>query len=326
MDYGKLAYINLNDVNKRLQNLEKSNKSTINTYTHTKTLNHKINEFYSYDLRFGANQGDISLIGKIKLKNLNSARTQITIKINDLVCYFDSITGEGVQDYLIFASAQTQSGNNILKIEIFGQDYQGEILNVDLYFLGDSLKGFEPDTCLQLVNRPPQSLVASLIGDQIICFVSNNNTFDFDTPPIVLGKGISFALCQGYKNTQKTALAYIDAQRNLFFKTLDGFAIPIDHNVLSVALMPVDLGYLIAYIQDNKAYFKYVFWGTQASSRYEINTSIRLPETITAVNDAPKPILLIKTSDQKIYLKTSNTNISFEEGLLGLSVVCTPSP
>ncbi|HHW89405.1 MAG TPA: hypothetical protein GX745_00670 [Clostridiales bacterium] len=325
MDYGKLAYINLNDVNKRLQNLEKSNKSVFRAYTHTKTLNQSIQDYYSYELRFGAGEGELSLIGKLKFFHKNTSRADITIKINDLVCYFDTyVFLEGAQEYLIFTSAQTQSGNNILKIEIGGQEYQGELISLDLYLLGDNLKGFEPDSCLRLLNRQSKKLAAFLAGDKFACFVSDTDIFDFDASPYILGEGIGFWLCQGYDNPLKTAIAYIDAQKNLKFKTLESYPIHIDEDVLSAAVMPVDIGYVIAYIKNSKAYYKFVYWGIQVSSRFEIKMPAGLLETISAINDAPRPMLLIKTSDQKIYLKTSYPNIFFEEGISEINLTSIP--
>lgn len=327
MDYGKLAYINLNDINKRLQNLEKSNKSVFCAYTHNKILNQPIQDYYCYELRLGAGEGALSLIGKLKFFHANAARADITIKINELVCYFDTFAfSQGAQEYLFFSSAQTQSGNNILKIEISGQGYQGELISADLYLLGENLKGYEPDCCLQLVNRQSKNLAAYLAGGKIACFVSDTDIFDFDAPPHILGEGVGFSLCQGYDNPLKTALAYIDAQKNLKFRTLEGYPVHIDEDVLSVAVMPANIGYIIAYIKNSRAYYKFVYWGLQASSRFGIDAPAPILETVAAINDAPRsrPMVLIKTSDQKIYLKASHPSVFFEEGISEINLTSSP--
>ncbi|HEY8444285.1 MAG TPA: hypothetical protein VIL24_05770, partial [Clostridia bacterium] len=191
-------------------------------------------------------------------------------------------------------------------------DYQGEILGIDLNLLGDSIKGYEPDACLQLVNREQKSLAAHLLGDKIVCYIMGENGFDF-LEPIVLGEGINFSLCSGYDSSDKTALAYIDARGNLMFKVIGCRPVFLDDNVVSAAVAPVSGGYFVAYIKDLKAFYKLVYRGLDVSKRYELDFSLRLPESVTAVNDAPQPILLIKTSDQKIYLKSGRDSVFFEE-------------
>ncbi|HEY8423465.1 MAG TPA: hypothetical protein VIL23_01730 [Clostridia bacterium] len=324
MDYGKLAYIGLNDVNKRLQNLEKSQKSALTVYTHAKTLSRPIDNHCVYEIKFGANGGPLSVMGKLKLKHAEACRAEIIIKLNELLCYFDSCSFEaGVQEYLIFAAAQTQSGNNSLKIEISGTQYQGELLGLDLNLLGDGLKSFEPDERLELINRPGKNLAASLSGGKIACYLSDTGVFDFEASSIILGAGTSFSICQGYDNALKTALVYIDADKNLYFTVLGGQPIFLDDNAVSAAVFPIQTGYLVAYIKDFKAYYRFVFWGLEVSNAFPIDSSIRLPETVTAVFDAPAPTILIKTSDQKVYIKLPKKSIFAEEKLKDLTKIST---
>ncbi|HEY8419526.1 MAG TPA: hypothetical protein VIL03_03740 [Clostridia bacterium] len=314
MDYGKLAYIGLNDVNKRLQNIEKNNKSALTAFSHNKILNQKINGHYFYEIKFGAAHGALSLIGKLKFFQPSAQKPDITLKLNELVCYFDSPDlKEGAQDYLIFAAAQTQSGNNAIKIEING--YQGELSGLDFNLLGENLTSFEPDERLRLLDRESKKLVAHLAGDKIACYASDDGSFDFNGEPFILGEGVNFCICRGYDDAQKTALAYIDAQKNLYFKLLGSRLVFIDDNASSIALLPLNFGYLVVYIKDFKAYYRFIYRGLDVSKRFELGTSLRLPESVNIVSDAPKPILLIKTSDQKIYLKAARDNIFFEEGV-----------
>ena len=90
MDYAKLAYLNTEDLNKRLQSLEQNTKTTLSSWAVNKTLNAGITDNYTFDVRFGSSQELITVIGKLKFFHTVPATADITIKLNGMVCYFDT--------------------------------------------------------------------------------------------------------------------------------------------------------------------------------------------------------------------------------------------
>jgi hypothetical protein len=303
MDYGKLAYLNMQDVNKRLSSLEKSSQVVSQSWSVNKTLNASIDNVYSFDIRFFGSD-KVTIIGKMRFLSTQNTTADIIIKLNGLVCYVEKIEFlQGEREHFFFFCAHGQVSN---VLEVLIQNYKGVLISYDLIISGGNVTGYEQDINLELINRQAKNTVGCKTGNKICCYISSDNLFDFGSNPIVLGEGQDFSICKGFDNTDKTALAVIGDDKVLRFCVLGSFIQEIAQNVLSAALMPIAIGYLIVYIKDNNACYRIVYPTYQVSSEVKISLPDGMYESVRAVFDAPYPMFLFKSIEGKIYLKTDN--------------------
>lgn len=324
MDFGKLAYLNTEDLNKRLQNLEKNSKTTISSWSINKTLNAEVEENFSFDVRFNSANEPITVIGKLRFFHTSPSIVDIILKLNGMVCYFDTVKFlEGEKEYFFLFCTQGQI-NSLLEVLIQRPQYFGKIISYDLIITGGNVRGFSPDVNISLINRQSNNIIGCKIGSNICCYQSEDSNFDLSAEPVILGEGQDFWLCQGFDDVLVTAFAKIGDDKILRFKTLHCYELELDYEVLSCAVMPTTIGYLIVYIKNAKAFYRIVYPTYQVSSAFEINLPIGVFETVRAVFDAFAPMILLKTSDEKIYLKNANS-VFFRENLSNINVSSSPT-
>ena len=323
MDFGKLAYLNTEDLNKRLQNLEKNSKITASSWSISKTLNAEITENFGFDVRFDSANEPITVIGKLKFFHTKPKLADITLKLNGMVCYFDTVQfSEGEKEYLFLFCIHGQK-NNRLEVLIQKEQYLGKLIAYDLIITGGNVRGFSPDVNISLINRQSNNIVGCKIGNDICCYQSEDNNFDLSAEPVVLGEGQDFCLCQGLDDISLTAFVKVSDDKILKFRTLHCYELKIDSEVSSCAVMPTKIGYLIVYIKNTKAFYRIVYPTYQVSQAFEINSLTGVFETVRAVFDAPDPMFLLKTADEKIYLKTAKP-VLIKEKLSNINISCMP--
>lgn len=324
MDFGKLAYLNIEDLNKRLKSIENKTNIIMSNWQVNKTLNEKIQDNYTFEIKFSSAKNTlVTIIGKLRLIAEQQSTIDFACKLNGFICYVDRIElNLGEREYFFFFCTQGQLSNR-LGIVIDGQDFSGRLISYDFIISGGNVRGFESDVNIQLINRESKNIVGLKIEDKICCYVSDTCEFDFFKEPLVLGEGQDFSLCQGFDDDYKTALTYIGQQKELKFEVLGSHTLDIDNDVDCAAVAPIAIGYLIVYIQDSKPFYRIVYPTNQVSGKTEIILQSGVYETVRAVFDAPYPMFLFKTIDQKIYLKTANSIIT-KEKISSVNLSTTP--
>lgn len=326
MDYGKFAYLKSEDNSKRIAALEKQGVLSLSCIKMGVILNKDITGGYeSSDIRFYSSSQSVTLILKLKLEHALPQSPQITLNLNGMPCYFDNGNfAQGINDYFIFTAAKAANGTNILKLFLNGEGYIGKLIGYDAVIWGNAVTGYEEDKNIQLIARDGLNTVCALIGDKICCYQSQTSQFDFGTQPLILGEATNFSICAGGNNAMLTAMAIVRPDGTLQFLTLGGIKIDIDIDVSACALIAADENFILCYIKSGLAYYRLIYPSLEVSHECAVDLPPSL-ETVTAIYDAPRPILLFKTTDGKIYLKTAAKLNGIAERLSCITMSVTPS-
>lgn len=326
MDYGKLAYLKTDDITKRVDKLERKSLTGLKSIKLGSAAAATVGSgFWTEPMRFSSgSDNSLTVLMKLRFEHTAAASVTVNAEINGALFHTEDIRlNAGIADYFAIAVAVgAKDYNNSLRIGLEGEGYSGTLVSYDAVVWGDSVGVHDSDIMLAVLDGET-SVAAAIVGGDLVCWLTQGGKFAFGAAPEVVardikdfdmardigGNGIRFVTVDN--QNQLRLISYGNGQVNA--------QVVIEYGGVSSAALityPHSAMMTVAYVSGGKLMVCEMEYNASVLGKAECNTAIKNIESVRAVNGAEVPMLLIKSEDNRVFVKAAERFFKVNESVI----------
>ena len=309
MDYGKLAYIKAEELEKRLV---KTNTARITCSDYTASPTFDFSTGKSYGISAISANGTITVMAVMTVQG-NGANGQLKLYLGeDLLSSQQVVITSDESQTVIFTRAINLYEEKILSVK-------GEGLNATLKSVQVVLIGEKADMRTNLnssaVDKLNQTwMLIDCKNDRVRIFPFSENDFNLNTE-VFVGGGKACDICAG---AEGFIVAYIDDAGNTVLAKVSTTNLVTDYTVCGTGASACAIcknldKYILCEIIDGKVYYSKVEPDLSCSDRSEVPTPFKI-DGISFVKNSSTPMLVLY-SDGRSYLKIYQVTVEKAESV-----------
>lgn len=298
-DYGKLAYMKVEDLENSMQAVAKrtfdSSKAYFSPYVSLCHLPYEMTDFIC--------SGVVAIIARI---NLNAVSPGVVTLFIDDKCVGAARVEVGKSEKIILGSAKTSGG----RLRLVG-GFNCDLENAEIILVGDGafITRYASDICA--VESADKICLVSSVSDSLGAFVVDKSDPRFITP-VNVGVG-SIVDALAFENF---LICYADSFDNMWGVVLNSGGEEIMRECIgdgceSIALCSYGATVIIAYVKNGEVFYKtanHLLGAVSGEHKMELQA-----ERVSFVKNADPPIMVVQ-SEKNCFIRFCEKEINYEAG------------
>ena len=321
MDYGKLAYLKVEELEARLATATQTGKSMVTSATVNPLYDFTRGDFRLCELYAS---GHVSVTVKVNLRaDETKSEAKLSLKVNGLtagVSSFSATSGKATEQILICGAFVDGSATLTLS-----SNFVSTLISAQVVVSGSLAQLRRYGGSVAIDKSGDNWLAVKSEDDNIYAVLFNESKVRFSVP-IYIGTGRKADVCKSVNGG--FAIVYIDEADNVVLVTTDESVETMTQKFLvsggtDVAITPYGSGVIVALLKDGKVELYSVRGGAICNI---VSTNTGVSETVSGISfvkNSSAPMLIFETQSASYLKEAEKETVEGENILLTVAVAVT---